>query len=102
MLCTFLHTIHGRFMDIPSSHGRVGTRIPGFGMAARTSHSESVSESASLEVLVGDGVIGDSIGITGTQCITTRDTAPEATRFTTAAPSPALAAPVPEFSTVPA
>ena len=56
--------IRGWFTEIPSWRGRDGTRIPEFGLAARTSRSESASESASSEVLDGAGVIGDSIGIT--------------------------------------
>jgi hypothetical protein len=50
-------------------------------MAARTSRSEPASESASLEGLDGAGVIGDAIGITNTQLMTTTGTAPGAIRF---------------------
>ena len=60
-----------------------GTRIPESGMAGRTFHSESASESASSAVLDGAGLIGDSIGITDTQFITTAGTTPGAPRFTT-------------------
>src|SRR5580704_14335733 len=52
-------------------------------MAARTSRSESASESASSAVLDGAGLIGDSIGITVTQFITTTGTTPGVPRFTT-------------------
>ncbi len=60
----FPRTIRGWFTEIPSWRGRDGTRIPEFGLAARTSRSESASESASSAVSDGAGVIGDSIGIT--------------------------------------
>ena len=75
--------IRGWFTEIPSWRGRDGTRIPESGLAARTSRSESASESAGSEVLDGAGVIGDSIGITDTQCITTAGTTPGAARFIT-------------------
>src|ERR1035437_9206404 len=54
-------------------------------MTARTSRSESASETASSAVLDGAGLIGDSIGKTDTQCITTAGTTPGAPRFTTGA-----------------
>ena len=73
--------IRGWFTEIPSWRGRDGTRIPESGLAARTSRSESASESASSAVLDGAGVIGDSIGITDTQCITTAGTTPGADTF---------------------
>ena len=75
--------IRGWFTEIPSWRGRDGTRIPESGLAARTSRSESASESACSAVLDGAGVIGDSIGMTGTQFITTTGTTPGAARFTT-------------------
>ena len=56
--------IRGWFTEIPSWRGRDGTRIPEFGMAARTCRSEWVLESASSEVLDGAGITGDSIGVT--------------------------------------
>ena len=77
--------IRGWFTEIPSWRGRDGTRIPESGLAARTSRSESASESASSAVLDGAGLIGDSIGITDTQCITTAGTTPGAARFITGA-----------------
>jgi hypothetical protein len=40
-------------------------RIPESGLAARTSHTGSGSESVGSEVLAGAGIIGDAIGITG-------------------------------------
>jgi hypothetical protein len=58
------HTIHGLFMDIQSRCGRGGTRIPEYGLAARTCHSDSDSESVGSGVLAGAGIIGDAIGIT--------------------------------------
>ncbi len=57
-------------------------------MAARISHSGSASESVGLEVLDGAGVIGDSTGITDTQCLAAADTSPGAERFITGAISP--------------
>ena len=76
-------TTLGWRMEIRSSLGRDGIRIPEFGLAARASHSESASESVGSEVLGGAGPIGDSIGITDTQFITTAGTTPKAGRFTT-------------------
>src|SRR5208282_753934 len=78
-------TIPGWFTDIPSSPGRAGTHIPESGLAAPTFRSESVLESASSEVMDGAGAIGDLIGTTVTQFITTTGTTPGATRFTTGA-----------------
>ena len=52
---------------IPSWRGRDGTRIPEFGMAARTCRLGWGLESASSEVLDGAGIIGDSIGVAGSQ-----------------------------------
>ena len=89
MSFTCPHMIRGWFTDIPYYRGRGGTRIPEFGMAARTSHSESASESASLPVLDGAGLIGDSIGIIDIQFITTTGTSPAAPLFTTGAISTA-------------
>jgi hypothetical protein len=54
-------------------------------MAAPTFRSDLDSESVSLAVLDGASLIGDSIGITTTQCITTAGTTPGATRFTAGA-----------------
>ena len=59
-------TIRGWFTDIPLAPGRAGIRIPESGLAARTSRSESASESASSAVSDGAGVTGDSTGITTT------------------------------------
>ena len=94
--------IRGWFMEIPSCHGRDGTHIPEFGMAARTSRSASALESASSEVLDGAGLIGDSIGITDLQLITTAGTTPGAPRFIIGTPSTEAEARAPEFTTVPA
>jgi hypothetical protein len=59
-------TIRGWFTEIPSWRGRDGTRIPEYGLAARTSGSDPASESASTEVMDGVGIIGGPIGITDT------------------------------------
>src|SRR5208283_1184677 len=75
----------GGSTDIPSWRGRDGTRIRESGLAARTSISESALESVGTAVLDGAGVIGDSIGITDTQCTTMPDTTPGAERFITGA-----------------
>ena len=91
--------IRGWFTEIPSWRGRDGTRIPESGLAARTSRSESASESAGSEVLDGAGVIGDSIGITATQCITTAGTTPGAERFITEAVSTEVEAHAAEAAT---
>ena len=84
----FLRMIRGWFTEVQLARGQDGTRIPESGMTARTSRSDSVSESASSGVLDGAGVIGDSIGITGMQCTTTAGTTRGATRFITGAVSP--------------
>jgi len=52
-------------------------------MTAHTFHSGSASVSVGGEVLAGAGVIGDSIGTTITQVLTTTGTIPGATRFST-------------------
>ena len=78
-------TIRGWFTDIPSWLGRGGTRIRESGLKALISRSESVSASAGSAVLDGDGVIGDSIGITTTQSTTTAGTTREAELFITEA-----------------
>jgi hypothetical protein len=75
--------IHGWFMEVPSLHGRDGTRIREFGMTAHTFRSELDSESDSSEDMAGAGVIGDLIGTTDTRFITTTGTTREAARFTT-------------------
>ena len=85
MSFTFLRMIRGWFTEIPYWRGRAGIRILESGMAARTSRSESASESASSAVSDGAGLIGDSIGITISQFITTTGTTPEATVSTTGA-----------------
>src|ERR1700693_163845 len=85
MSCTFPHTIHGSFTDIPWWPGRGGIHIRGFGLAARISHSESGSQSGGTEVLDGDGVIGGSTGTTTTQGLTMAGITPGAEPFTTGA-----------------
>ena len=77
--------IHGWFTDIPSWRGRDGIPILEFGLAVRTSRLESVLASVGSVVLDGDGVIGDSIGITTTQSTTTAGTTLEAEPFITEA-----------------
>jgi hypothetical protein len=77
--------IRGWFMDIPSWRSRDGTRILEFGLAVLTSRSESVLASVGSVVLDGDGVIGDSIGITTTQSTATAGTTLEAELFITEA-----------------
>ena len=68
-----------------SWRGRGGIRILEFGLAVRTSRSESVLASVGSVVLDGDGVIGDSIGITTTQSTTVAGTTLEAELFITGA-----------------
>lgn len=70
-------------------------------MKARTSRSELVSESASSEASDGVGAIGDLIGITGTQFMTTTGTTPGAARFITGTTSTAAAVSEAEASTGP-
>ena len=50
----------------PMWRGRDGIRIPGSGLAGRTSRLESASESASSEGLGGAGGTGDSTGVAAT------------------------------------
>ena len=78
------HIIRGWFTEIRSSRGRDGTRIPASGLAARISRSAPGSESATLAVLGGDGLTGDSIGITDTQSTTTTGITLAAAHFITA------------------
>jgi hypothetical protein len=75
--------IRGWFMDIRSWRGRDGIRILESGSADRICHSVSGSELGGGAVLDGDGVIGDSIGITITPCLTTADITRGAERFIT-------------------
>ena len=84
--------IRGWFTDIPSWRGRDGIRIPESGLAARISHSDSASESVGSAVLDGAGVIGDSTGITDTQCLAAAGTTRGAERFITEAVSTAAEA----------
>ena len=85
MSFTSPRTIPGRFTGTPSRSGRDGIHIQESGLAARTSRSESASESVGGEVLGGAGGIGDSIGIIVTQLMATTGTTPGAIRFTTVA-----------------
>ena len=75
--------IRGWFTEIPSWRGRDGTRIPEFGLAARTCRSGWALESASSEALDGAGITGDSIGVADSQLLAAAGTTPGATRFIT-------------------
>src|SRR5580704_9283324 len=75
--------IRGWFTEIPSWRGRVGIRIRESGLTAPISRSESASASAGTVALAGAGIIGDSIGTTGSPCSATTGIFPVATRFTT-------------------
>ena len=79
--------IPGWFTGIPLWRGRDGTRIPEFGLAARTFRSGWVLESASSEVLGGAGIVGDAIGVAVSQLLAAAGTTPGATRFITGAAS---------------
>lgn len=79
----FLPMILGWSTGIPSRRGQGGTPIPEFGMEVLTFHLESALELVSLAVLDGVGLIGDSIGTTGTQFLTTIGTTRGAPHFTT-------------------
>jgi hypothetical protein len=78
--------ILGWFTDIRWWPGRDGIRIRESGLADLISHSESALESGGGAGLDGDGVIGDSTGITTTRDLTAGGTTPEAERFITGAP----------------
>jgi hypothetical protein len=71
-------------------------------LTARTSRSESASESASSEVLDGDGLIGDSIGVAISRLLGAEGTTPGAARFITGTPSTEVEARAAKFTTVPA
>ena len=62
----------------------------------------SVSESVGSVVLDGVGIIGDAIGITDTQSITTTGTTPGPERFITGAPSTGVEEGAAGFTTAPA
>ncbi len=81
MWCMFPRTIHGWFTDIPSWRGRDGIRIPGSGLADRTSRLGSALESGGGADLDGDGDTGDSTGTTITQCLTTVGITPRSRTF---------------------
>ena len=81
------HTIRGMFTGIPLWSGRDGTRIPEFGLAARTFRSGWVLESASSGGLGGAGIIGDAIGVAVLRLLAAVGTSPIATRFITETPS---------------
>src|SRR5258708_14814931 len=75
--------ILGWFTAVRSRRGRGGIRIPGSGMEAHISRSESASESATSEVTAGAGVIGGPIGITESLFMITIGTTLGAIRFIT-------------------
>src|SRR5579859_5812214 len=79
------HIIRGWFTAVPWGHGRDGTNIPEFGMADRTSRSDSASESVLTEDLDGAGITGALIGVGATRCITAEGITHEAALFTTGA-----------------
>jgi hypothetical protein len=85
MLFTSPRITRGWFTEGPLWRGRDGIRIPESGLAARIYRGAGASESGGLAVLDGAGVIGDSIGITTMQCLTTAGTTRVAERFTTGA-----------------
>lgn len=66
-------------------------------MAAPTSLSEWASEWASMEVMDGAGIIGDSIGVADTQLLAAAGTTPGATRFITGTPTTEAGAQAAEF-----
>ena len=101
MWFTFPHMIRGWFTAIPWSPGRGGTRIPESGLADHISHLDLASESVGSADLDGDGVIGDSTGITTTRFITTAGTTPRAERFITGTPSTEGGWDAAEYTTVP-
>ena len=78
-------TTLGWRMEIRSSLGRDGIRIPEFGSAVRTCRGVAASESAGSEVMDGAGTTGDSIGVADTRCTEAAGTTLGATRFITAA-----------------
>ena len=94
--------IRGWLTEIPSTRGRDGTRIPEFGMAARTCRLGWASESASSEVLAGAGIIGDSIGVAVSQPMAAAGTTRGATRFITGAAQPRGRGSAADFPAVPA
>src|ERR1700678_1793903 len=102
MWFTFRRTIRGRFMDIPSWVGRDGIRIPESGLADRIYPLDSASALGGSAVLDGDGVIGDSIGITTSYCTTTTRISRGARRSITGTIFIVAVGIVAELSTVPA
>jgi hypothetical protein len=87
MWFTFRHTIRGWFTDIRWWHGRDGIRTLESGLAGRIFHSDLGSESGGGAGLDGDGVTGDSTGMTITRGSTAGGTTPGAERFITGAPT---------------
>jgi len=85
MLFTSPPITRGWSTEDPFWRGRDGIRIPKSGLEALTCRGAGDSESGGSAVLDGAGVIGDSIGITTMQCITTAGTTRVAERFTTEA-----------------
>lgn len=85
MWFTFLRMIRGWFTDIPSWSGRDGIRIRESGLAGLISRSELALELDGGAVSDGDGVTGDSTGITIMRGLTAGGTTPGAGRFITGA-----------------
>src|SRR5271157_4393045 len=86
-------------MEIPSWRGRGGIRIPASGMTGLTFRGESASMSVGSGVSDGAGVIGDSIGTTDTQPMTTTATTPGAERSITGTISTGVEASAAKVST---
>jgi len=91
--------IRGWFTEAPSWRGPDGTRIPEYGLAARTSRSEWATELASSGVLDGAGLVGDSIGAADSRLLAAAGTTPGAPRFITGAASTGVGARGAEFPT---
>src|SRR5208283_950682 len=89
---TFPRMILGWFMEVRLDRGQDAIRIPESGLAARTFRGEWASELDSSAALDGAGAIGDSIGTTITQCLTTAGTILRAGRFITGMPTPEVEA----------
>src|SRR5579863_449923 len=85
MWCTFRPMIRGWFTDIRWWRGRDGTPIRESGLRGRIYRLAWGLELGGTGDLGGDGVIGDSTGITTTCCLITRGTTHEAIRFITGA-----------------
>ncbi len=101
MWFTFRRMIPGWFTGIPSWRGQDGIRTLESGLGARIFRSELALESDGGAVLDGDGVIGDSTGITITRDSAVEGTTPGAGRSITGAHMLAADLLVAVVSTVP-